>query len=161
MQIKKQWLEPDMEWQTYSKLGKEYIKAVYCHPAYLTSLQSVSCEMPGWINHRLISRLPGEISTTFRYADDTTLMAESEEKLKSLLMKVKEESEKAALKLNIQRTKTLASYPIPSWHIGGEKVEGENKNPRFYFLGVQNHCGWTLLGYLVFYFYLFFSIYFY
>ena len=88
-------------------------------------------------------------------------MAESEEKLKSLLMKVKEESEKAALKLNIQRTKTLASYPIPSWHIGGEKVEGENKNPRFYFLGVQNHCGWTLLGYLVFYFYLFFSIYFY
>ena len=65
-------------------------------------------------------------------------------------MKVKEESEKASLKLNIQKTKTLASYPIPSRHIGGEKMEGEKKSPRFYFLGFQNHCGWTLLSYFVF-----------
>ena len=53
MQVKKQQLEPDMEHQTGSKLGKEYIKAVYCHPAYLTSMQSTSCKMPGWMNHKL------------------------------------------------------------------------------------------------------------
>ena len=64
MQIKKQQLKPDMEQWTGSKFGKEYIKAVYCHPAYLTYMQSTSCEMPGWMNHKLESRLPGEISTT-------------------------------------------------------------------------------------------------
>ena len=80
-----------MERQTGSKSEKEYVKAVYCHPAYLTYMQSTSCEMPGWMNHKLESRLLGEISVT---SDVTTLMAESEEKLKSLLMKVKEESEK-------------------------------------------------------------------
>ena len=64
MQVKKQQLEPDMEQQTGSKLVKEYIKAVYCHLAYLTFMQSTSCEMPGWIKHKLESRLPGEISIT-------------------------------------------------------------------------------------------------
>ena len=63
MQVKKQWLELDMEQQTGSKLGKEYDKAVYCDPAYLTSMQSTSWEMPGWMNHKLESRLPGEMST--------------------------------------------------------------------------------------------------
>ena len=91
-----------MEQQTSSKSGKEYIKAVYCHLVYLIYMQSTSCKMPGWMKHKLESRLPGDLSITFRYADDTTLMAESEEELKSLLMKVKEESEKAGLKLNIQ-----------------------------------------------------------
>ena len=86
-----------MEQQIGSKLGKEYVKAVYCHPAYLTYMQSVSCEILGWIKHKLESRLPGDI---LRYADDTTLMAENEE-LKSLLMKVKEKSEKVGLKLSI------------------------------------------------------------
>ena len=62
MQVKKQQLELDMEQQTGSKLRKEYIKAVYCHPAYLTYMQSTSCKMPGWMNHKLESRLPGEIS---------------------------------------------------------------------------------------------------
>ena len=62
MQVKKQQLEPDMEQQTGSKLGKEYVKAVYCHPAYLTYMQSTSCEMSGWMKHRLESRLPGEIA---------------------------------------------------------------------------------------------------
>jgi len=62
MQVKKQQLELDMEQQTDSKLGKEYIKAVYCHPAYLTSMQTTSCEMPGWMNHKLELRLPGGIS---------------------------------------------------------------------------------------------------
>ena len=64
MQVKKQQLELDMEQQTGSKLGKEYIKAVYCHPAYFTYMQTISCEMTGWIKHKLGSRLPGEISIT-------------------------------------------------------------------------------------------------
>ena len=64
MQVKKQQLEPDMEQRTGSKLGKEHVKAVYCHPVYLTSIQSTSCEMPGWMNHKLQSRFPGEISIT-------------------------------------------------------------------------------------------------
>ena len=100
MQVKKQQLEQDMEQQTGSKLGKEYVKAVYCHPVYLTYMQSTSCKMLGWMKHKLESRLLGEISI-IRYAHDTTLMAESEEELKSLLMKVKEENEKVGLKLNI------------------------------------------------------------
>ena len=101
MQVKKQQLEPGMEQQTGSKLGIEYVKAVYCYPAYLTYTQSISWEMLGWRN---ISNL--------RYADDTTLMTESKEEPKSLLMKVKEESEKAGLKLSIQKTKIRASSPI-------------------------------------------------
>ena len=64
IQVKKQQLELDMEQQTDFKLGKEYIKAVYCHPAYLTYMQSISCEMLGWMRHKLESRLPGEISIT-------------------------------------------------------------------------------------------------
>ena len=87
--VKKQQLEPDMERQTGSKSGKEYIKAVYCHPAYLTSMQSILCKMLGWMNHKLESKLLGD--NNLRYADDTTLMAESEEELKSLLMRVREE----------------------------------------------------------------------
>ena len=74
---------------------------------------------------------------SLRYADDTALMAESEE-LKSLLMKVKEESEKVSLKLNIQKTKIMASGPITSWEIDGETVE----SVRLYFSGLQNHCRW-------------------
>ena len=64
MQVKKQQLEPDMEQETGSKLRKEYIKVAYCHPAYLTSMQSTSCKMSGWMKHKLDSRLPGEISVT-------------------------------------------------------------------------------------------------
>ena len=73
-----------------------------------------------------------------RYGDDTTLMAESEEELKSLLMKVKEESEKVGLKLNISKTKIMASGPITLWQIGGETME----TVRNYFFGLQNHCRW-------------------
>ena len=76
-----------MEKQTGSKLGKEHVTAVYCHPAYLTYMQSISWEILDWMKHKLESKLPGEISIT---SDDTTLKAESEEELKSLLMKVKE-----------------------------------------------------------------------
>ena len=73
-----------------------------------------------------------------RYADDTTLIAESKEKLKSFLMKVKEESEKVGLTLNIQKTKIMASGPITSWEIDGETME----TVRYYFRGLQNHCKW-------------------
>ena len=105
-----------MEKWTGSKLGKEYIKAVNWHLAYLTYMQSTSCEMPGWMRHKLESRLPGEISIT-------SDMAESEEELKSLLMKVKEESGKAGFKLNIQKMKIIASSPITSWQIDGVTME--------------------------------------
>ena len=115
MQVRKHQLEPDMEQQTGSKLGKEYIEALYCHPAYLTYMQSTSCTMLGWMKHKLELRLLGEISiTNLGFADVTTLMAESEEELKSHLMKVKEESEKVGLKLNIQKTKIMTSGPITS-----------------------------------------------
>ena len=119
MQVKKQQLELDMEQQTASKSG-EYVKAVYCHPAYLTYMQSTSWELDeaqaGIKNaERNINNL--------RYADDTTLMAESKEELKSLLLKVKEKSEKVGLKLNIQKTKIMASGPITSWQMVGETME--------------------------------------
>ena len=109
-----------MEKQTGSKLGKEYIEAVYCHPAYLTYMQSTSWETRGWMKHELESRLSGEISiNNLRDADDTTLMTESKEELKNLLMKVKEQSEKSGLKFNIQKTKIMASSPVTSWQIDG------------------------------------------
>ena len=117
MQVRKQQLELNMEQQPGSKQEKEYVKAVYCHPAYLTSMQSTSWETLGWKKHKLESRLLGRNINNLRCADDTTLMAESEEKLKSLLMKVKEESEKVGLKLNIQKTKIMASGPIISRQI--------------------------------------------
>ena len=82
-------------------------------------------------------KIAGRNINNFRYADGTTLMAESEEKLKNLLMKVKEESEKFGLKLNIQKTKIMASGPITSWEIDGETV-----SVRLYFWGLQNHCRW-------------------
>ena len=132
MQIKKQQLKPDMELWTGSKLGKEFVKAIYCHPACLTSLQITSCEMPGWMKHNLASKLPGEISVT----SDT---AESKEELNSLLMKVKEESEKAGLKLNIQKNE---DHGIWSHHLMVNRWGNNGNSDRFYFLGLQNHCRW-------------------
>ena len=122
MQIRKQQLEPDMEEQIGSNLGKEYIKAVYCHPAYLTYMQSTSCKMLGWMKHKLESRLPGEISIT-PDMQMTPLYGRKRRRTKSLLMKVKEESEKAGLKLNIQKMKIMASSPITSWEIDRETME--------------------------------------
>ena len=84
-------------------------------------------------------KISGRNINNLRYADDTTLMAESEEDPKSLLMKVKEESEKVDLKLNIQKTKIMASGPITSWEIDGETVEAVTD---FIFWGLQNHCRW-------------------
>ena len=138
MQIKKQQLEPDMEQRTGSKLEKEYIKAIYCHPAYLTSVQSTSCEMPDETQAGI--KIAQRNINNLRYGDDTTLMEESKEELKSLLMKKKEESEKAGLKLNIQKMKIMASGPITLWQIDGEIMETD----RLYFLGLQSHCRWGL-----------------
>ena len=103
-------------------MAKEYIEAAYCHPAYLTYMQSTLCEMLGWKKHRWNPDYRKYIKN-LRYADDITLMAESEEELKSLLMKVKDESEKAALKLNIQKTKIIAPGPITSLQIDGKTME--------------------------------------
>ena len=90
-----------MEKQTGAKSGKEYVKAVYCHPAYLTYMQSTLWEMLDWMKHNLESKIYRRNINNLRYADDTTFMAESEEELKSFLMKVKEETEKVGLKLSI------------------------------------------------------------
>jgi len=108
MQVKKQQLELDIEQHTGSKIGKEYVKAVYCHPAYLTYMQSTSWKMLGW------KKIAKRNINNIRYTEKTTLIAESEEELKSLLMKMKEESEKVGLYLNIQKTKIMA--PGPTFH---------------------------------------------
>ena len=126
-----------------SKSGKKYVKAVFCYPAYLTSMQrqSTSCEMLGWMNNKI--KIAGRNINNLRYADDTTLMAESKEQLKSLLMRVKEESEKAALKL--KKPKIMALSPITSWQIDGEQVETVTD---FIFLGsritVDSDCSYEI-----------------
>ena len=134
-----------MEHQTGSKLGKEYVKAVYCHPAYLIYMQSTSREMPGWMKHKLESRLPGKISIT-----SDMQMTQSKEELKSLFLKMKEESEKSGLKLNIQKTKIMASSPITSWQIDGETMETETD---FIFLGskitADGHCSHEIKTHLL------------
>ena len=102
-----------MEQETGSKSGKEYVKAVYNHPAYLTSSEYIM-RNAGLEETQAGIKIAGRTINNLRYADDTTFMAESEEELKSLLMKVKEESEKVGLKLNVQKTKIMASGPITS-----------------------------------------------
>ena len=134
----KQQLELYMEQQTSSKSGKEYIEAAYCHPAYLTYMQNISCKMARLNEAQAGIKTAGRNTYNLRYTDDITLTAESEEKLKSLLMKVKEESEKVGLKLNIQKTKIMASSPITSWQIDGKTVE----TVADYIFGFQNHCRW-------------------
>ena len=116
---------------------KEYVKAVYCHPAYFIYTEYIM-KNDGLDNSQAGIKITGRNINSFRNADDTTLMAESKEELKSLLMKVKEESEKVGLILNIQKTK-MASGPITSWKIEGKKSGSSN---RFYFLGLQNHFRW-------------------
>ena len=122
MQVKKLQLEPDIE-QTGSKLGKESVKAVYCHPTYLTLYAEYIMRNAGLKKAQAGIKIAGRNINILRYANDTTLMAESEEELKSLLMKVKVENEKVGLKLTIQKTKIMASGSITSWQIDGEIVE--------------------------------------
>ena len=123
IQVKKQQLEQYVDQQTGSKSGKEYVKAVYCHPAYLNLYAEYIMRNAGLEEVQAGIKIARSNINNLRYADDTTLMAESEEEQKSLLMKVKEESEKVGLKLNIQKTKIMASGPITSWQIDEETME--------------------------------------
>ena len=121
MQVRKQQLELDMKQQTGSKQEKEYVKAIYCHPAYLTSMYIIEYIMrnAGLEEAQAGIKIAGRNINNLRYTDDTRY-AEREEELKSLLIKVKEESEKVGLTLKIQKTKIMASVPITSWEIDGE-----------------------------------------
>ena len=136
MQVRKKQLELDMEEQTSSKSGKVYIKAVYCHPAYLTYAEYIM-RNTGLDEVRAGIKTVGRNINNLRYADDTTLMAESEEELKSLLMKLKGESEKVGLKLNVQKNKIMASGPITSWKIDGKTIETVTD---FIFSSVAQSC---------------------
>ena len=118
-----------MEQQTGSKSGKEYVKAVYCYPAYLTYLQSTSCEMPGWMNHKLELRLQGKIST-ISDMQMITLIIEIEAKLNTS-QEGEKDNEKAGLKLNIQKVKIMACNPIMANRWGKSR-----SSDRFYFLGL-------------------------
>ena len=111
-----------MEQQNVYKLGKEYVKNAYCHPAYLTYTEYIM-RNAGLNEAQTEIKIAKRNISNLRYADDTTLMTESEEELKSLSMKVKEESEKAGLKLNVQKTKIMTSGPITSWQINGDEKE--------------------------------------
>ena len=137
MQVKKQQLEPNVEHWTGSKLGKEYIKAVCCHPAYLTYMQRTKCEMPVWMRLKLELTLPGEMPVTSDYADDTTLMAETENKLKSLY-----EGERGEWKIWL-KTQHLRNkdHGIQSHHLMGNRWGNNGNSDRLYFLVLQNHCG--------------------
>ena len=122
MQVRKQQLELDMEEKNGSKLGKKYVKAVYCHPAYLSYAEYIMRNI-GLDEAQAGIKIARRNINNLRHADDTTLLAESEEELKSLLMKVKVKTEKVGLKLNIQKTKIMASCPITSWQTDGETGE--------------------------------------
>ena len=115
MQVKKQQLEPDMEKRTGSKLRKECVTAVYCHPAYIIYTQEYNMQNARLDKAQAGIKIAGRNINNLRHTNDTIFMAESEEKLKRLLMKVKEESEKTCLKLNIQKTKIMPSGPITSF----------------------------------------------
>ena len=134
MQVRKQQLELNMEQHTGSKSGKEYIKAIYGHSAYLTSMQSTSEETLGWMKHKLESRLLGEISITSDMQMTLPLWQKVEEELKSLLMKVKEESEKVGLKLKHSEIK---DHGIWSNHFMANRWVNNGNSGRLYFLGLQ------------------------
>ena len=127
-----------MQEQTGSILGKEYMKGVCCHPVYLTSMQSIM-ENVGLDEAQAGTKIARRNINNLRHADDTTLIAESEEELKSLLIKVKEGSENVGLKLNIQKTKIMASGLITSWQIDGETMKTVTD---FIFLGSKITTDW-------------------
>ena len=138
MQVKKQQLELDMEQQTGSILGKEYVKAIYL--LGLFNLYAEYIMRNAGLNEAQAGiKISGRNINNLRYADDTTFMAESEEELKSLLMKVKEESEKAGLKLNIQKNE---NHGIWSHNFMANRWGNNGNSGRLYFLRLQNHCRW-------------------
>ena len=135
VQVRKQQLELDME-QDWLHTGKEVLQGCILSPCLFNFYAEYIMRNTGLEEAQAGIQIAGRNINNLRYADDTTLMAESEEELKSLLVKVKEESEKVGLKLNIQKTKIMASGPITSWEIDGETMETVTN----YFLGLQNHC---------------------
>ena len=123
------------QWSGF-KSGKEYVKDVYCHPAYLTYMQSIM-RNAGLDETQAGIKISGRNINNLTYADDTSLRAESKEELKSILMKVKEESEKVGLKLNIQKTNGIWSH-----HFMGNRWGNSGSSVRLYLGGLQNHCRW-------------------
>ena len=123
MQVKKQQLERDMEQQDWFQIGKGVHQGCVLSPCLFNFYAEYIMRNAGLDEAQAEIKIAGRNNNNFTYADDTTLMAESEKELKSLLMEVKEESEKVGLKLNIQKTKIVASSPITSWQIDGERVE--------------------------------------
>ena len=139
MQVKKQQLELDVEQQTGSKLGKEYDKAVYCHPVYLTYMLSTSCEMPRWMNHKWESRLQEiyqQPQTCRWYHSNSRYWRGTKEPL--------DEGEREEWKswLKIQHSKNKNRHLVLSLH--GKQKGKKWKQYRFYFLGLQSHCRWWL-----------------
>ena len=139
MQVRKQQLELDME-QHWFQIGKGGRRGCILSPCLFNLYAEYLMRNAGLEEAQAGIKIAGRNINNLRYAEDATLMAESEEELQSFLMKVKEESEKVGLKLNIQKTKIMASGPTTSWEIDGETVE----SVRLYFLGLQNHCIWWL-----------------
>ena len=121
------------------QIGKEVRQGCILSPCLFNFYAEYIMRNTGLDEAQAGIQIPGRNTNNHRYADDSTLMAESEEELKSLLMKMKEEGEKVGLKLNIQKTKIMASGPITSWQIDGETVETVSD---FVFWGLQNHCRW-------------------
>ena len=140
MQVRKQQLE---NWTWNNRLvevGKRVHQGCILSPCLSNFYAEYIMRNTGLDEAQAGIKIAGRNINNLRYADDTTLMAESEEELRSILMKVKEESEKVGWKLNIQKTKIMASSLIPSWQIDGETME----TVRLYFGGLQNHCRWWL-----------------
>ena len=137
MQVKKQQLEPNMEQRTDFQIRKAVCQGCILSPCLFNSYAEYVMRNARLDEAQAVIKIARRNINNLRYADNTTLMADSEEELKSLLMKVKEESEEADLKLNIQKPKIMASGPITLWQIDGETVTD-------YFIGLQNHCRWWL-----------------
>ena len=135
MQVRKQQVELDMEQQTGLQIGKGVRQGCILSPCLFNLYAEYIMGNAGLEETQAGIKIAKRNINNLRYADDATLMAEREEKLKSLLMKVKEDSEKVGLKCNIQKMKIMASGPITSWEIDGETVETVSD-----FLGLHNHC---------------------
>ena len=140
MQVKKQQLEQDMEQQTGSKLGKEYVKAIYCHPAYLTCMQNTSCEMPDWMKHKLVSRLLGEISITSDMQMTPLSWQKARETKEPLDESERGEWKKLAWNSTLEK---LSSWHLCHYFMANKRGKSRNSE-RFYFLGLPNHCRWWL-----------------
>ena len=138
MQVRKQQLELDMEQQNWFQIGKGVHPGCILSPCLFNFYEEYTMRNARLNEAQAGIKIARRNINNLRYTDDTTLMAETKE-LKSLLIKVKEESEKAGLKCNIQKTKVMASGPITSWEIDGETVETVSD---FIFGGLQNHCRW-------------------